>query len=393
MLLSFLPLIAETNSTKPILLKKPLYGYKSSNFSLRVITGIVTDYTFFKQDKPSLLQVGPQEDQFDFRAFRFGVGGKFSLLNEKFGYLFVCDASSYLDDEDSEFCSIMNMSLYYKIPDNKGVITIGKMKEPWSYEMVGDSVNLLHHERLLSPFFQSRNIGIRYNMNFAQQNATYAIGVYNNWLDSPESFDDNGYQVSSRLTGLPYISDDAMSYLHLGASLRYNVGTKGVLRYHGKAESSVTDYYVDTGDIEADHALEFGFEALWSHNGFSLLGEYMQTNVSSKKYDDPSFFGYYITTGWMITGESRPYDKRLGYARGISPKSDNGAFELIARYGEVDLNDKAIHGGQMRKWMLGMNWYIDPYWKTSVSYGTATLDNFDKTGKTDILLFRLQWIR
>jgi hypothetical protein len=42
-----------------------------------------------------------------------------------------------------------------------GTLTFGRQKEPYVYEMVGDAANLPHHERLLSPFFQSRNTGLR----------------------------------------------------------------------------------------------------------------------------------------------------------------------------------------------------------------------------------------
>ena len=40
---------------------------------------------------------------------------------------------------------------------------MGKIKEPFVYEMVGDAANLPHVERLLSPFFVNRNIGFRLN--------------------------------------------------------------------------------------------------------------------------------------------------------------------------------------------------------------------------------------
>ena len=68
-------------------------------------------------------------------------------------------------------------------------------------------------------------------------------------------------------------------------------------------------------------------------------------------------------------------------------------MELIARYGTVDLDDGFVQGGAMDKWMIGSNWWINPYWKASISYGTASLDRFDIHGKSDIALLRLQWFR
>jgi hypothetical protein len=42
-----------------------------------------------------------------------------------------------------------------------GSIRYGKVKEPWSYEVVGDAANLQQMERILGPFFVTRNIGLR----------------------------------------------------------------------------------------------------------------------------------------------------------------------------------------------------------------------------------------
>ena len=74
------------------------------------------------------------------------------------------------------------------------------------------------------------------------------------------------------------------------------------------------------------------------------------------------------------------------------PKESYGAVELIARYGNVDLNDGKVQGGQFRKWMFGVNWWMDQHWKTSISYGDVTLDRFDTHGRTKMLLLRLQWL-
>ncbi len=372
--------------------QQALYNYTNSDFSINIGAVILIDYTFFNQDTPSLDQVGLQEDQSDLRAVRGGAYGKFNLFGE-WGYLFVCDFGDFIENTNNDFCSIMDLILTYRFADGGGKITIGKMKEPWSYEMVGESVNLPHHERFLNPLFETRNVGVRYNNTYAKERGTYAVGIYNDWMEGKKSFNDSGHQVVTRVTGLPYISNNNENYLHVGGSLRYNAGKSDTLRYRGKPESNVADWYVDTGDIKADHAWEFGLEALWSHNGVSLLSEYIQSNIASKTLNDPTLDGFYVTGGWVLSGESRPYNRNAGYAQRIIPKGNLGAVELIARYGDVDLDDKEVHGGHMRKWMGGVNWWIDRYWKASVSYGIAHLNRFDLEGKTEIMLLRLQWVK
>jgi len=48
--------------------------------------------------------------------------------------------------------------------------------------MVGDAANLPQHERLLSPFFVSRNVGVQLSNSVLDGRATWAVGVYNDWL-------------------------------------------------------------------------------------------------------------------------------------------------------------------------------------------------------------------
>ena len=184
-----------------------------------------------------------------------------------------------------------------------------------------------------------------------------------------------------------------MDYIHLGLSARYNAGDDGTLHYKGKPESNVADWFLDTGVIEADHAVELGLEAVFSYKGISLIGEYLQSNITSDTLNHPTLNGWYVIAGWVPTGESRPYDKNVGYSRRLIPKSKYGALEFIARYGDVDLDDELVHGGEMKKWMLGANWWINPYWKASVSYGTVKLNRLGIHGKSDVALFRLQWFR
>ena len=373
--------------------RAPLGHYGGKDFSINLAAGVLVDYTEFEQDQTNIAQVGRQDNQWDLRALRAALYGQFSLSGQKIDYFIACGFSDYLTRDAKKLCSLFDATIAFSLPGDDGKITIGKQKEPWSYEMVGDSASLMQHERYLNPLFQSRSIGIRYNTTYRQKKGTFSLGIYNNWLENNYKFTDSDHQVTSRVTYVPYLSEDRMDYIHIGLSGRYNAGDQGTLRYRGKPESNVADYFVDTGVIEADHALEFALEGLASYHGFSLLGEYIQSDVASQTAGNPHFYGWYLIGGWMLTGEGRPYDPNVGYARRVIPQGKYGVLELIARYGAVDLDDRNIHGGTMTKWMAGANWWIDAYWKASVSYGTAYLDRFEKDGRTDIMLIRLQWFR
>jgi len=378
----------DTNKTK-----LPIVSYKSSDLSISLSAGVLGDYTYFDQDSISMAQVGAEDSQFDLRAARFALYGNFKLFDEEFKYLLSCGFSDYLTRDAKTLCNLFNATILYDIPEDRGRISIGKMKEPWSYEMVGDSVALPQSERFLKPFFQSRNIGIQYSNQYLDKHGTYTVGIFNDWLDEDISFADNSQQFTARVTLLPYISDDHMNYIHLAISSRYNIQNSSTLRYKGQPESNVANIFVDTGAMDADSAIESGVEFLWSHDGVSILGEYLQSNVSSRSLDNPKFDGWYILGSWILSGDGRPYDQKLGYAREIIPKTDQGAIELMARYSRLDLDDDMVHGGEMEKWTVGINWWKDAYWKLSMNYGRVNLDRFGMQGRSDIALFRIQWVR
>jgi hypothetical protein len=77
------------------------------------------------------------------------------------------------------------------------------------------------------------------------------------------------------------------------------------------------------------------------------------SSVSSRDAGDPDFDGYYVTAAYVLSGEHRPYDRKAGYARRVMPQGRGGAWELMARYGRVDLDDQAVRGGVMDGWWAG----------------------------------------
>ena len=155
------------------------------------------------------------------------------------------------------------------------------------------------------------------------------------------------------------------------------------MRYKGRPESNVSDNYVDTGNLSGDHACHLGLEAFWNEGPFSVLTEYNRAWVNSSASNDPSFSGYYITGSWILTGETRPYDRTVGYARRVMPKGHWGAPELVARFSHEDLDDGTVQGGSFDKTYLGINWWATRSWKLGFGWGHTWLDRFATTGVTE----------
>ncbi len=361
-------------------------------FSTRLGLVPLVDYTMFRQDEASISQVGDQKDQWDLRTFRIMVNGqmKFARRVDYFISIEVKGKDHVQGDDDSK----LGFTDWYFGTElgPLGTLRYGKVKEPWVYEVAGDAANLQQMERILSPFFVTRNIGLRLSNTMADERMSWAIGWFNDWWVEDQAVDESGNQFSARLTGLPSWSEDGANYVHLAASLRYDGADEDRLRFRGRPESNIASYYVDTGDIQADHANELGFEAVWGRGPFFLTSEWVRAWVDARNLGDPRFWGTYATLSYVLTGEHRPYDRKVAYARRILPQGRLGAWEIFGRYARLDLDDQQVMGGVLDKGTLGLNWWATRRWRISVNYGVSHLDRFRVEGITHAVQLRFQWV-
>jgi hypothetical protein len=356
---------------------------------LKVAFAVLIDYHLLDQDPVNRAQVGPQASRIDVRAARVVFMGRFNF-KRPWLYMFAADYHEDRKPGDKVF-DILDFHLTIPIR-KKARIVFGKQKEPFIYEMVGDAANLPQQERLANAFFVSRNIGIRYLDNYLNDRISFSVGVYNDWFRSGLKFRESGFQVSGRLTGLLYQSKDERTYLHAGFGVRYTGGDKDQLRFRARPEVNIVDYYADTGNFDASHAKELALETLYNRGPFSVLAEYVNAWVASPSTGNPTFNASYITGSYVLTGENRPYDKSVGYARRIIPRSRWGAVEVVGRYGHVDLDAPQIKGGTLNTWYSGLNWWASRQWKFGIGYGLADLDRFDVSGRTKRMITRVQWV-
>lgn len=186
---------------------------------------------------------------------------------------------------------------------------------------------------------------------------------------------------------------------------------------------------VDTGGIDALSATVLGGEFAVTARQFFLESEYFSykidrritTTVSGVAPSDPHFDGWYVQGGWVLTGENRPYNPTE--ARIDAPKMNYnfnpsagtwGAFELVARYSDLDLNYHtcgaghavpgapapcfdAVNGGQQKITSIGLNWYMNPDIRVMVDWLHVDVDRFNAAGlqigqKYDALAFRGQYV-
>lgn len=352
---------------------------------------VIEDYTAFTQNSASIAQVGKQKDQWDSRGFRFLLAGSLGT-SYKATYLLALNYNG-LNNNYSELWQWYDVCFGFPLGGPATMLSVGKTKETYLYEMVGDAANLAQQERAADPFFVARDVGAKVTHVFgAKHTSILSGGIFNDSWVNGGGLNRAATDFTARYTSVAVANPRARRWLYLGASLRYEGAASDTMIFRGRPQSRVTSYYVNTGHFPADHSLNAGLEALWSEKQYSFLAEYDPAWVDAPTSGDPRFSAWYGTFSWFITGEQRPYDRTKGYARRVVPTGHWGAHELVAQFSHVDLEDGVVHGAAFDRFGLGFNWWATYGWKLGFGWGHIQLHKGGTTGTTNSFQTRLQWV-
>lgn len=388
---------------------------EDGSFEHRVRLRLAHDFAWFRQQEELKRALGDEQDGTDFRFARIQLQGRFW---KDFTYVGEFDFAGQDGADSPKFRDVYLQ--YNAIPFFCGEslhLRIGHFREPFSL----DDLNPIPYRQFLEKalvdvFVPSRNAGIQLGGAHLgtpkEERLTWALGVFKETDDIPsnnDSDEDQGWQMTGRVTGLPYYANGGRRLLHLGAAYSRRNPDGARLRYGLRPESRVAILrYADTDnlpvgfrlrDARADNVNLFGLESAGVFGPFSFQCEYIHSNVETTFSGTLDFWGGYLQTAYLLTGEHRPYRNQSGVFEGVKPRrpfkwrGENrgwGAWELAARYGMVDLNDGPVRGGRHASLTLGLNWYANQNVRLSTNYifNDVSHDLYD--GRFDVLQTRFQ---
>jgi len=291
------------------------------------------------------------------------------------------------------------------------LLRFGNFREPFGLETLTSSRYITFMERsLIDNISPDRHLGAAFGH---WQNRWQATGgVFGPAFEDTNDAigQDQGYSVTGRVTALPVSMD--RSLVHVGFAASYETPKAATdptlkdanqMRLRARPESDVNQgRFIDTGKMSnVDHRDAIGVEAAAVFGPVSFQSEYntVQYVRTVAALPEPSFDGWYAFGSWFLTGENRPYDRTSGEFERVIPKSPRGAFEVVARYSELNLNDfsAGITGGHEQITTLGGNWYINANLRLMTNYLFVVNDQYSKgdrsytTGdKFNVLQARLQ---
>ena len=321
-------------------------------------------------------------------------------------------------------------------------IKLGAFKEPFSLEEATSNRYITFIERNMSvnTFVDNLNtyklgIGANYATDRWQIGSslqTEGVGGYNAYGDNKltastgSAINTNGgvnrnggggdtsWEVNTRLTGVPWMASKT-KFLHVGASGSFiNINNNyssngtysngGVIFANGLGGNVDRSSILNTGNLTstgpqgsstarvADNLTRFGAESAVVYGPWSAQGEYIQTNVTGKGYNNAVLDGYYGYVTYFLTGESRNYKSKTAAWDRIKPnrnfdmKGGLGAWELIGGYDYMNLTSGGALGGTASTVKGGINWFPHSHLRVSANYihaldiNTATQNTYAQGG-------------
>jgi phosphate-selective porin OprO/OprP len=306
-----------------------------------------------------------------------------------------------------------------------GNFRAGHFYEPFSLENWGTSDNwitFIERATVIDALDPERNIGMLFHRTAFDERVFWAAGLYRpNSAEGNGFADDSGdgeYSYTTRLTFNPWYENDGRCWLHFGGAYSYRSTLQAApgtvtnptgddvrfrsripLRTRGTTFVN-SERVIDTGSVLADNVQLYNLQAAMAVGPFSLQGEVLAAQVDDwvrgPLRRDPNFWGCYVLASYFLTGEHRPYLRKIGGIGMPAPHEPfflvdsgeddgrrvhfgRGAWELVARYGFVDLGHEDINAigaipptstfqGHLHDVTLGVNWYLNPNFRIMWNY-------------------------
>ncbi|MCE5268312.1 MAG: hypothetical protein LLG00_10550 [Planctomycetaceae bacterium] len=351
------------------------------------------DAANYTQNPTSVSQINNIPNAVGFRRARLALLGEYEI----FDYVIEMDFAnrSALSAIDTKNQSTAFKDVFIQIRDLPwlGVVRVGHFKECFGLEDLTSDNYTTFMERSLNDegaFCPGRNNGIMaYNWSESQR-STWAIGAFTNQTgyDQPPLFqyDHWGVDMAARVTYLPWYDEasNGRGLLHTGLDYAYRSAPDNTMLFSTKPESGFANSIISLNMTDVNQWQVADAESALVYGPLSLQSEFFGATVNHTNGLNNNLYGCYAFVSYFLTGENRPYNRKLGVFDRVRPfenffrvrTSDGdvatgiGAWEVAYRFSYIDaLDDLAVKGaGHAADHTIGLNWYMNPFTKLMFNY-------------------------
>jgi len=281
-------------------------------------------------------------------------------------------------------------------------VTAGKFKSPVGLERLQSANDIRFVSRAFpTSLVPNRDLGLQVAGNLLDDRVSYAAAWLNGSNDgsSSDTFGDvdlnDDKEWAARLFALPFAESEHFALRGLGVGIagtytdQVGTATQPLLpSYRTPAQATFFRYRAGSSPTLADgERTRLAPQFYYYVGSLGLLGEYTEVSqdlsratAAGLRTGTVDTTAWQLAASWFLTGEEAAF-------RGFKPNSvfslDQGtwgAFELVARYHELSIDDAAFAGGadsfadpdvSARKasgYTLGLNWYLNQNLKWALDY-------------------------
>jgi phosphate-selective porin OprO and OprP len=311
-------------------------------------------------------------------------------------------------------------------------VTAGKFKAPFGLERLQGGGDIKFIERAFpTTLAPNRDIGVQFSGGVLQGRLNYAVGFFNGALDgassesntSPDVDNNRDKDIVARIFATPFINSDIFALRGLGFGIAWShsidsgadvtaTATNTLLPTY-RTDGQQTFFSYRTGTIAGSpdgYTLSngkhdrIGPQFYYYTGPFGLIGEYTKVTQELRRSRDTgtgtvtrtgklSNDAWQLAASWLLTGEDASF-------RSVTPSRSYGvnqpgwgAFELVARVSELDIDDDAFAGGggsfanpstrasKASEWVVGLNWYLSQNFRIAANYEQTKFDGGAPNGE------------
>ena len=247
------------------------------------------------------------------------------------------------------------------------------------------SNNMVFIERsYLSGFSPERNSGFMYHIDDSEKQFSFQFGVFGNGDDVGNDLANNdGYNITTRMTYLPLNTEDDLIHLGFGFSHR-DTGEEGKYGYSTRPPAHTAPKYLNVKLDNVSSIQIFNPEVVYIHHNFMVESEFLFARVNTPTA--LNFSSFYGQISYLINSKDAKNSHRYkGAYEGIGEDlAKNGVWEIAARYSIANLKDGDFNGGEISDITLALNYHINPRVRIMANYSFINLENVGKA--TDLNL-------
>jgi phosphate-selective porin OprO/OprP len=263
-------------------------------------------------------------------------------------------------------------------------VRAGKIKSPVGLERLqSGNATALIERTFPTELAANRELGVQAQGELADGKVSYAVGVYNgapDGRDGATTNPDDKFEFAGRVFFEPV---KGIGFGIAGSTgEKEGSGNNFLPRYRSQGQQQFFNY---RSSVVADgNHTRFSPQGYVYRGPFGLLAEYIESRqelVAGGVRADLTNTAWQGTVSWVLTGEDASF-RGVRPASPFKPGSSLGAFELVGRYGVLDIDndafpvfaDPAVAATKASGWSAGVNWYLNNNLKLVLNYLSTDFD-------------------